>query len=85
MKSIKKKKLILLTKLAFIIIIILIFMIELFIFKPKINILLCSIAKNENKYILEFINHYRKMKFNKIILYDNNEINGEKFFNILTD
>jgi hypothetical protein len=85
MKSIKKKKLILLTKLAFIIIIILIKMIELFIFKPKLKILLCAIAKIENKYILEFINHYRNMNFNKIIIYDNNEINGENFFEILKD
>lgn len=85
MKSIKKKKLILLTKLAFIIIVILIKMNELFIFKPKLKILLCAIAKTENKYILEFINHYKNMNFNKIIIYDNNEINGENFIEILKD
>lgn len=85
MKSIKKKKLILLIKLSFIIIITSIKMFELFIFKPKYKVLLCAIAKNENKYILEFINHYRNMNFNKIIIYDNNEINGEKFFEILKD
>lgn len=56
---------------------------KLFLFKPKLKVLLCAIAKNENKYILEFINYYRNMKFNKIIIYDNNEINGEQFFEIL--
>ena len=48
-----------------------------------IKVLLCSIGKQENKYIKEFINHYRKLKIKKIILYDNNNIDGENFQEIL--
>ena len=42
-----------------------------------------NFAKNENKYINEFVEHYQKLKINKIIIYDNNNINGEKFDYIL--
>ena len=38
----------------------------------KLKVLLCTIGKEENKYIKEFVNHYRKLKIEKIILYDNN-------------
>ena len=70
--------------------IILIFMILdlYFTFKKKINLIkvcLCSVGKLENKYIREFVEHYRKYKVDKIFIYDNNEINGEKFDNILKD
>ena len=37
----------------------------------------------ENKYIKEFIDHYYFIGVNKIIIYDNNEINGEKMDEIL--
>ena len=36
-------------------------------------------AKQENKYIKEFVGHYQKLKIKKIIIYDNNDINGETF------
>ena len=49
----------------------------------KLKVLLCTIGKEENKYIKEFVNHYRKLKIEKIILYDNNDINGENFKDIL--
>ena len=39
--------------------------------------------ENENKYIKEFVKHYEKLKITKIIIYDNNDINGENFENIL--
>jgi hypothetical protein len=45
----------------------------------KSGICLCTIAKNENIYAREFIENYRLLGFNKIIIFDNNEINGEKF------
>jgi hypothetical protein len=35
------------------------------------------VAKDENKYIKEFMEHYKKLEINKIIIYDNNDINGE--------
>ena len=39
----------------------------------------------ENKYIKEFIDHYYFIGVNKIIIYDNNEINGEKMDEILDE
>ena len=37
----------------------------------------CAIIKNENLYLREWVEHYIKLGFDKIILYDNNEKNGE--------
>ena len=59
----------------------------LYIIKSKANIrvCLCTLAKLENKYIREFIQHYYQYGVDKIFLYDNNDINGEKFEDILKD
>ena len=43
------------------------------------KICLCTVAKNENKYIIEFIEYYKKYGIDKIYLYDNNDLNGENF------
>ena len=53
--------------------------------KYNINkgIALCIIAKNENLYINEFVNSYKKLGFKKIFLYDNNHLFGENFYKIL--
>ena len=51
--------------------------------KTKLKILLCTIAKEENKYIKEFVDFYRKLKFSKIILYDNNNIMDESLEKII--
>ena len=48
-----------------------------------IKVGLCVIGKNENLYIQEFINYYRKLGYNHIFLYDNNDINGQGFDNII--
>lgn len=40
--------------------------------------LLCAIVKNENRYIDEWLNHYRLLGFDGILLFDNNDINGQK-------
>ena len=48
-----------------------------------IKVLLCLIGKEENKYIKELVNHYKKLRIKKIILYDNNDINGENFYDVL--
>lgn len=47
------------------------------------KVAVCAIAKQENLYIREFIEYYRDLGIKKIILYDNNELNGENFKDIL--
>ena len=43
------------------------------------NIALCAIAKQENRYLPEFCDYYRNLGFDKIFLYDNNDVDGERF------
>ena len=47
------------------------------------NVALCAIGKNENNYIKEFINYYKDLGIKKIFIYDNNEINSEKFEDVI--
>jgi hypothetical protein len=49
----------------------------------KIKVCLCTVGKFENKYIIEFVEHYFKYNVDKIFLHDNNDINRERFNNIL--
>ena len=59
----------------------------LFPFKKKeklkknenIKVCVCTPGKKENKYIREFVEHYKKYGVDKIFLYDNNELNEERF------
>ena len=52
----------------------------------QIRVCLCTLGKNENRYINEFVEHYKKYNIDKIFIYDNNDINGEKFEEkLLTD
>lgn len=51
----------------------------------KIKVCICTLGKNENRYIREFISHYRKYGIDKIFLYDNNNINEESFDKIISD
>ena len=53
--------------------------------KKNIKICLCTIGKLENRYIREFIEHYKKYKVDKIFLYDNNDKNDEKFDYVISD
>lgn len=45
----------------------------------------CVIAKMENLYIREFVEYYKALGFDKIYLYDNNDVNGEKFDDVIGD
>lgn len=56
-------------------------------YKPKsaLKVLICTVAKQENKYIKEFVRHYKKLKIEKIIIYDNNDLKGENFNKILSN
>lgn len=49
------------------------------------RISLCCIAKRENKYIKDWIEHYLNIGVNKIFIYDNNEKDGEEFLPLLDD
>jgi hypothetical protein len=49
----------------------------------QIKICICTIGKQENRYIKEYIEYYKKFGIDKIFLYDNNDLNGEYFENIL--
>ncbi len=53
--------------------------------KNKIKVCLCTLGKKENRYIKEFVNHYKKYGIDKIFLYDNNNINDERFEDIIYD
>ena len=53
--------------------------------KNKIKVCICTVGKEENKYIREFIAHYKKIGIDKIFLYDNNDINNERFEPVIQD
>ena len=53
--------------------------------KKKIKVCICTLGKNENRYIREFVQYYEKFGVDKIFLYDNNNINDEKFEEVIND
>ena len=46
------------------------------------KVAVCSALKMENKYIEEWVRHYKKIGFDKIILFDNNDSDGEKAIDV---
>ena len=52
--------------------------------KKKIKVCMCTIGKLEINYIVQFVQHYKRYGVDKIFLYDNNDINGEKFDDVLS-
>jgi len=58
---------------------------------PKINknlftkVCICTIGKEENLYIREFVEYYEKFGVDKIFLYDNNDENKEHFEESIKD
>lgn len=58
----------------------------IFYFKNKnIKVCICTIGKNENKYIKEYTEYYQKYGVDKIFLYDNNNLDGEYFQKIINE
>ena len=53
--------------------------------KENLKVCLCTLGKEENRYIREYIEHYKNYGVEKIFLYDNNDINGEHFESIIND
>ena len=47
--------------------------------------LLCGIAKLENNYIREWVEYHKKIGFTNIVLYDNNDLDGETFDSVIGD
>ena len=72
-------------KLKFIIFLILIILFFLLKESKKVKVCVCTPAKEENKYIREFVDHYKNYGVDKIFLYDNNELNGERFEEVIND
>jgi len=51
----------------------------------QLKVALCAIAKNENLYIREWVEWYKNLGISKIFLYDNNELDGERFEEVIND
>ena len=51
----------------------------------NLKICLCTPGKQENKYIREFVQFYEKIGVDKIFLYDNNDVDREKFEDVIND
>ena len=51
----------------------------------NIKVCICTLGKKENRYIREFIDHYKKLDIDKIFLYDNNDLNDESFYDVIND
>ena len=53
--------------------------------KKNPRICLCTVGKMENLYAKEFVDHYKQLGYSHIYIYDNNDIDGEKFEDVLQD
>lgn len=51
----------------------------------KNKVLLCGIGKLENHYIREWVEYHKKLGFTNVVLYDNNDVDGEKFEDVIGD
>ena len=49
----------------------------------NLKVCICTLGKNENKYINEFVEHYKNFGVDKIYLYDNNDLKGERFDQVI--
>ena len=59
-------------------------LISLFMNKQKDKVCICVIGKGENRYIKEYVEHYKTLGVDKIFLYDNNDKKGERFESVLS-
>ena len=51
----------------------------------NLKVCICTLGKNENRYINEFVEYYKNYGVDKIYLYDNNDINGERFEDVISE
>ena len=61
-------------KIIFIFFIYAIFLINIQKYTKFLKICICTLGKQENKYIKEFIEFYKEFGIDKIFIYDNNNI-----------
>lgn len=47
------------------------------------KVAICIEIKNENRYIREWLDYHRELGFDNVILYDNNDSNGENVFDVI--
>ena len=64
-------------------IIILFNLLALLISKKEIKIALCTMGKQENLYVKEFITYYKEIGVDQIYIYDDNDYKNEKFADII--
>lgn len=50
-----------------------------------LKVCLCTLGKNENRYIREFVEFYKNYNVDQIYLYDNNDIDGERFEDVISE
>lgn len=49
------------------------------------RVALCCVCKGENRYLREWVEHYKKLGFDNIIMYDNNDVDGEDINDVIGD
>ena len=67
------------------VIFLIIFIISLYkrFIRKKTKVCLCAILKDENKYIIHYVEHYKNLGYDHMYIYDNNDINGEKVEDVI--
>lgn len=50
-----------------------------------LKVLICCIAKEENQYIREFVEYYKKLGATNVMIFDNNVDGGEHFEDVIKD
>jgi len=51
----------------------------------ELKVAICAVAKNENKYIKEWVDYHLHLGFDNIFIYDNNDSNSEKISDIINN
>jgi len=49
------------------------------------KVLICCIGKNENRYIREYVEHYKNLGAENVCIFDNNDQDGERYEDVIGD